>query len=696
MLCIQRRTEASTIPPLDSLFSTFAKNGNGRITKDVVEKVYFAGFPSRDASMSLSALSMNSRNIVGMRESGSLGVVVEMLRRVDFDNITDNTHVADLVRSVSILTEDQETQERLMSNSYGIDAILKLCVNTTGKIQEKIFSVMDNMCRTERGMDIFLQHGIFQVLLSPEMLYRSSTPCTVRAGTASLISRIASRRPKEFPPENLEKVLLVNGVRTVDGSVEMQLLNAFLSHLTWLSNEKKSLKNCSAIFIHLINEIKSESFEDLEHLLQCLKCIMIVSRDLHFGKVFMKNNLGVALQYVVRTDFELWQNVLTNSRPSTAGSRPSTRSKLKRSSTGTQNTVEIICRNTRKKTRKSDDINYKTTRLVVLIYENVMKIGLDVVGEIVSSGLISSLLFRVGTGNNIDRRFLRLVVHFLYLLLVLVAMEYPFHARPMSMVRHERPREYTRGGMSKQKSLADDIPTFSNSSNSLNEVRERIDIRSVSNKLHVQGVTQLLLYCLEGDDYECVSDAMTSLAAMSFQVIKQDVMKEHVLQRLSHYCLLRNDCFFEGLQLLSHSIILPQSEYFPGFIEFMVKELNIFPILIKAMKLSGWVFHSKSYVYEALSLLTGYPGFCDRVRKCRGINIVVYEVDARKKQRLFQRKNHMHVEEDSATDRLFSVLKEDWAATRIQAMMRAYCARKKADPKSNDYDDISIPDISFS
>jgi hypothetical protein len=266
MICIQKRTELSEMPPLDNLFSTFAKKGNGNITKDVVEKVYFDNFPSKDASMSLSALSMNSRNIIGMRESGSLGVVIEMLRRVDFDNTTDTTHIADLVRSISILTEDKESQERLMSNPYGVESILQLCLNTAGRVQEKIFNVMDSMCRTDKGMEVFLQHNVFEVLLSPEMLYRSSTMSSVKTGTALLINRIAMQIPEEFPVQRLEKVMIVNGVRTVDGAIEMQLLSALLSHLTWLTNEKRFLQDCTSIFVHLINEIKSETFEDLEHV----------------------------------------------------------------------------------------------------------------------------------------------------------------------------------------------------------------------------------------------------------------------------------------------------------------------------------------------------------------------------------------------------------------------------------------------
>jgi len=244
------------------------------------------------------------------------------------------------------------------------------------------------------------------------------------------------------------------------------------------------------------------------------------------------------------------------------------------------------------------------------------------------------------------------------------------------------------------------VTFFAASSNKgLNAVQERIDIRTVSNKLHVQGVTQLLLHCLDGDDYECVSDAMTSLAAMSFQVIKGDIMKENILQKICQYAMLRNDCFFAGLQLTSHAIIF--GDYFLRFVDIIITEYNAITILVKAMKLSGWVFHLKSNVYEALSLLAGYAGFRERVRKCRGINVVVYELDVRKKYRLFQRKNHMELEEDHATERLYAVLKEDWAAIRIQATCRSHLIRKRGErpDRSNDsqaqksiFDDIMHDD----
>jgi len=594
---IEKRTFDTEMPPLEVLFSTFVKEGNAKITKDLVDKVYFSSFPSKDASSALSALSMNVKNIDGMRKSGSLGVVVEMLRRIDFSTELDENHIADLVRSVSILTEDEIAQNRLLSNSHACESILKLCVHTHGAVQEKIFHVLDRLCRQEYGFQTFLKHNVFGVLLTPEMLYCRMARQSVRNGAAQLINRLAAVAPDKFPVELMENILIVNGARMVDGYIEMQLLNALLSHLTWLSNEKHVLYGCSSLLIHMVDEIKDEKFEDLEHLLQLLKCLMIISRDLTQGNFLLHHDLNIALQYVVRTDFELWRKSLDTykRRPQSShggssgggssgsiGGRPQT--------SGMQSTLSAIRGIRQTRTRKTEDINYKTTRLVVLIYENVLKLGVHVIGGIVSSGLISGLLFRVGKGKNIDKRFHKLVIHFLFQILVKVALDQPVHNRPMSVIGiAPRQSEYTRGGSRRSVASARIAAMGSN----LASKTEAVTVRTVSNKLHAQGVTDLLIFCLEGDDYEVVADAMTSLASMHFPVIKNKVINEYILGKICGYSLTRRDCFFSGLALVCEAIMSPPADHFPGMINVLVDEFNIINVLIRSMKLSGWIFNMK-------------------------------------------------------------------------------------------------------
>lgn len=294
-------------------------------------------------------------------------------------------------------------------------------------------------------------------------------------------------------------------------------------------------------------------------LLQILRVLTIVSRDLTYGKFLLAGNIGIALQYVVRTDFELWRKSLDTykKRPNsaqngvssggsgstlkgTAGGRPTTSS----SSNNTLNAIRNI-RSVKKK--KNDEINFKTTKAVVLIYESLLKLGVHVIGGIVSSGLIAGLLFRVGKGKNIDKRFYKLVVHFLFQMLVQVAMEEPVGNRSMSMIGIDVSRQasYTRGGTKRASTSVRIQPSM------INQKVEAVTVRSVSNKLHAQGVTELLIQCLvDGDDYEIVPDALTSLASMHFPVIKSSIMKLPVLGKICAYALARQDCYFSGLSLV--------------------------------------------------------------------------------------------------------------------------------------------------
>ena len=263
---IEKRTLSTEMPPLHVLFSTFVKEGNAKITKDLVDKVYFSNFPSKDASGALSALSMNVKNIEGLRQSGSLGVVIEMLRRLDFTCPQDDTHITDLVRAVSILTEDEGAQTRFLSNPHAIHSILQLCLHTHGSVQERIFRVVERMCQQQYGIEVFMDSNILDTLHTPEMLYRPSTPLAVRHGAGSLIAFLANKQPAAYPVDLMEEVLVVNGVRAVDGYIETQLLAALLSHLTWLVGEGRSLTGCQRGLLHMMNEVKDETFEDLDHV----------------------------------------------------------------------------------------------------------------------------------------------------------------------------------------------------------------------------------------------------------------------------------------------------------------------------------------------------------------------------------------------------------------------------------------------
>lgn len=269
---------------------------------------------------------------------------------------------------------------------------------------------------------------------------------------------------------------------------------------------------------------------------------MVLSRDPCHGSFLFDHDLSIALQYVVRTDFELWRRSIdphkrptsslptdpsltfsTSLSPSSPSpgiaarstSAPSHRSKPKIN--GSQTTLNAIreIKNNSKLKKQFEDINYKSTRLVVMIYENIMKLGIQVIGTIVSSGLITGLLFRVGKGKNIEKRFHKLVTHFIYLLLLKVATEQPPALRPMSVIGFVPPDVYTRAGTRRSSAPVQRFLTM------INQKVEPVTVRSVSNKLHAQGVTELMINCLEsGEEYEIVAQALISLASMHFPCIK--------------------------------------------------------------------------------------------------------------------------------------------------------------------------------
>lgn len=327
---------------------------------------------------------------------------------------------------------------------------------------------------------------------------------------------------------------------------------------------------------------------------------MIISRDPVYASYLLEHDLNISLQYIVRTDFELWRKtidtykrsqsaasassgVTSNSISSTQLVSPSTElfhrthhsqsmfnnsnsgtysstsqinptpqriasapvSRTNKNS-GTQNTINAIrnIKNNNKLAKQYEDINFKSTRLVIMIYENLLKLGIHVVGNIVSSGLIQGLLFRVGKGKNIEKRFHKLVTHFIYLLLIKVATSQPPSLRPMSVIGILPPDGYTRAGTRRPSAPIAKYVTM------INQKIEPITVRTVSNKLHAQGVTDLMINCLDGEDYEIVSKSIISLASMNFQCIKQLILKEQTLGKICGYTLARKDCFFAGLALV--------------------------------------------------------------------------------------------------------------------------------------------------
>lgn len=98
------------------------------------------------------------------------------------------------------------------------------------------------------------------------MLYRHTTILSVRHASASIINRIAAQAPQQFPFDRFQSVCYEGLTRKIDGVVEMMLLESVLCYLSWLASEDKNLGTECGIMSYLIEEIRKESFEDVNHV----------------------------------------------------------------------------------------------------------------------------------------------------------------------------------------------------------------------------------------------------------------------------------------------------------------------------------------------------------------------------------------------------------------------------------------------
>ena len=424
------------IPPISEVYKVYAKTPvQGNLAKQLVDKAYFSSFPTAksDASSALAALTMNSENVDELRECGSLGAIIEMLRKIPLPDAGDrnSAHIKNLVQSLFILTEDKLLQLRLLSNPDGIPCILRLCEHTSDNVQVLSFKILERLSYLDNGVSRLLDNHVLSILMTPALLYKASSTY-VSHGSADMINRITSMYPAKFSIEKFDTVALdSNGTRQVDGYVEMQLLSATLTYFNHMTSEQKLYSTCLDIFIYWIREIVAEEFEDLDHLVMILKALFYISKHPVTGEYLVLNDLGVALQYAVRTDFEVWRKAvdpfkMRSNNVKDKNGKSNSKNPSKEIRRNAQLALFIIQKD-RSTSRKYDDVNYIATKLAVQIYESVVNYKPRIIPDIVSSGLIPGLLFRVGKGQSKDLRFSTLVVHFIYLIIytVVQSLELP-------------------------------------------------------------------------------------------------------------------------------------------------------------------------------------------------------------------------------------------------------------------------------
>jgi hypothetical protein len=165
-----------------------------------------------------------------------------------------------------------------------------------------------------------------------------------------------------------------------------------------------------------------------------MRIAVVLSRDPKHADYMWSHRLDATLQYLVKTDFSLFRRKTTT----TQGSQKEEKKKLdmlKESGVGktkrksildsgerTPSTLMFLAlvkpqKAAKKSAARSEEINYFCTRYVVILYENIINVKMEVVHDLVSSGVIGALLFRVGRGQDRSPRFNKLVAHFLHQML---------------------------------------------------------------------------------------------------------------------------------------------------------------------------------------------------------------------------------------------------------------------------------------
>ena len=290
---LEERTNDTVLPPIDDLF----RKGDPEpgLTQELMNNMTFSQYPGAKefSASSLKAFLSNTNNLSEMRGGGSVGAILEVLRRTDVKSDPTATHITNLVESLHILVKDDMAMKMsLITHPFGTKTVIRLCKHCVGKMQELAFDMLEWIHRIdpprgsngpqkeltldkkhdkkdqERGMHggihELLKHKIIKVLLHPTFMFCPTTNLSVRHRAGQMIAQLTPFSPPSFNVDHFNWLLIDpdTGRRRVDGKMEMFLLSAFLCHMSWRDKHAKGfLPNLLTIVSSLIQEVMSESFE---------------------------------------------------------------------------------------------------------------------------------------------------------------------------------------------------------------------------------------------------------------------------------------------------------------------------------------------------------------------------------------------------------------------------------------------------
>lgn len=728
METIDERTRATTLPSLSDMFNN-RQPPDDDLLKVLVENMTFSEYPGAKlgSASSLAGFLMNSNNIGDFRASGCLGAIVEILRRTNIEEDPDSEAVRNLVTSLHIICDgDLSVQRRLMNHPTGLATIVRLCKRVTGRVQVLSFDILEWLGKLEAdSVQRLLDKNIIKVLLKPAFMYRPSTLLATRRRAAQMVRALINVAPERMRIYDFAEICVdEHGRRRIDGDMEQWLLSATLNHLHWREKHQRGhLPSVFTLLRHLINEVLLEAFDSIEHMQMIMRCCLLVSKDPQHIRFMLDNKLGPALQYLVRTDFNLFRPKSKKTVDSAASERDKLRKiasqvKTKRLSildTGERPASTLmflsLVKPVQKATAKHDDVNFTVTKLVCNLFENIIDFDTIVISDLVGSGLVPALLFRVGKGRDRDLRFNKVVVHFHHHLLLKVTLAQPHRGHHMSQYKTESmsgveakksfywPRgqgpppcelsaphlfSIPEGGSNAAADDAQSIVTEldmemegddDSQERSLSAAHARkmkmqsTDLLVVSNTLFAHGVADILFATLHNPQLEepaVVREAIVTLAMMRYSVFNDTAVQSENIDALFLIYRTRADCFYQFLFILCEMVQCFDAR--TEVLEELVSKHKALRVLVRALQMSGWVFHDKDMVYRCFGRLAVLPHFAQSLREVHGTAVLCRDVQMRKKNMRIARR--LGAGDGDGTEQLLPVLREDLACIRIQAMAR--------------------------
>jgi hypothetical protein len=564
------RTEETSIPTLDGAFAR--QPLDSEMCRLMIDTMTFSTYPGarEDGARALSAFLGNTNNFEDLRLCGSLGAIIEQLRSIEVNDST-MPHVRILIKSLHqmCMAEDKTVIEKLISNPYGIGIILRLCLLTQGEVQQQVTQILISISKLEHGIAGLVSHGVVDLLMTPEMLSRPSTRIEVRHFAANLVNRIVTTIPKAYPFDKfLELASDGHSKRRIDAYQEIQFLQGLISYWTWLSNDGKTLDKVFTYFSYLLHEMEFEQFDSLDHCMLIVKCLVLGSRDAVQIDYMLNHDLAVSLQYLVRTDFTLYRRrgdgvADSNMKAAITELRKRTK-KLSFQDSGNRSDATLMALaivnppNKKLSSKATEETNIFATKSVVNIYENILEVRAEVISDIISSGLLPALMYKVGFGTEKDYRYMKIAVQFVHSIVARVVTLGPLKGFHMALLSNFTPRSIPYMPIGEVDPPGGAAQTPSHPTEVRAKMASTTDMRLISNTFHVQGITDILLVAAAyTDDSSVVQKAVTCLAILDFMVIKQPLMETPNVNRIFSHCISRVEWHYPALSLIIQVLEYP-------------------------------------------------------------------------------------------------------------------------------------------